>query len=683
MVGNQAVAQLVGRSDPQLEISRAPVHIQTKLTVAPVGDRYEQEADRVAKLVSAGSINPSYIAPSASLKTKRAEEASYSVAQRSVGPQGGALEGTLESSIRSAKGGGQPLPGKLQQSMGNAFGVSFKNVQVHNDKQAGKLNDALGSRAFTHGRDLFFKPGEYKPHSGEGTKLLAHELTHVVQQGGADEPFVQLKRYAAGDVIKFTAANPLKTDEEKEYTGFVVKVKTDNASDDLIIYEVDAHMEGINKSLLVQGGRSIGEEQAPTVAGVDAEVNSIFSDDDDRLTNIIGLPVTFVTNDNKAALTRFGAVDAGDVLIGEGILIKCPSDNAQVFLRGVIKDLLTISKTKSGKALLFSMNAAARADGTAAATTPNILTKLSRTSGASQVGNPAQQWQGDRPGAVINPEVSYQPGFSGVLVPDRMKLFNANYNIMTPKMQTEMAAAISEPLTAGWGRAKDKPSDVTLFHELTHAEDMMRGRLHKDTARRGAQDLEVAEMRAVGLEEYYDEDFIQGRTTRPAIYSENTYRHERGVAPRAWYNNPNEGALAPLAQVPQQPLQPVPAKMPVPAKHKGMSWLQHKLTPGDTSIADRKQAIAAAVAHNQNRKQIKQSNAAITAANTKAASRNALLANVKQSALRANARALAYDQPPVQPDAVLPPLPRKARVAARRKKPTKKSKKKEPEKVLG
>src|SRR5690606_29884735 len=62
------------------------------------------------------------------------------------------------------------------------FGTSFANVRIHTNQRADQLNRALDARAFTKGNDIFFRKGEYKPGSAGGDHLLAHELTHVVQQ---------------------------------------------------------------------------------------------------------------------------------------------------------------------------------------------------------------------------------------------------------------------------------------------------------------------------------------------------------------------------------------------------------------------------------------------------------------------------------------------------------------------
>lgn len=90
----------------------------------------------------------------------------------------------MESAINSARGGGQPLEAGLQQSMEQAMGVDFSGVRVHTDSRSDKLNESIQAKAFTTGQDMYFRQGAYQPRSRGGQELIAHELTHVVQQNG-------------------------------------------------------------------------------------------------------------------------------------------------------------------------------------------------------------------------------------------------------------------------------------------------------------------------------------------------------------------------------------------------------------------------------------------------------------------------------------------------------------------
>ncbi|HEX7243198.1 MAG TPA: DUF4157 domain-containing protein [Longimicrobiaceae bacterium] len=90
----------------------------------------------------------------------------------------------VEAEIGAARGGGRGLGAGVRRSMEQAFGADFGGVRVHDDARADRLSRDLSARAFTTGRDIFFRAGEYRPGTPSGDTLLAHELTHVVQQDG-------------------------------------------------------------------------------------------------------------------------------------------------------------------------------------------------------------------------------------------------------------------------------------------------------------------------------------------------------------------------------------------------------------------------------------------------------------------------------------------------------------------
>ncbi len=98
------------------------------------------------------------------------------------------LDDDTAGRINSQRGGGQALDAGVQTKMGEATGHDFSGVKVHTDAESHTLNEQLGARAFTTGQDVFFRSGEYNPGSSGGQELLAHELTHVVQQGTGRVP---------------------------------------------------------------------------------------------------------------------------------------------------------------------------------------------------------------------------------------------------------------------------------------------------------------------------------------------------------------------------------------------------------------------------------------------------------------------------------------------------------------
>lgn len=91
----------------------------------------------------------------------------------------------VEAAITRERGGGQTLDSSVRGQMEAVFGVDFRGVRIHTGSRADALNRAVNARAFTTGQDIFFRNGEYNPQSSGGREILAHELTHVVQQTGA------------------------------------------------------------------------------------------------------------------------------------------------------------------------------------------------------------------------------------------------------------------------------------------------------------------------------------------------------------------------------------------------------------------------------------------------------------------------------------------------------------------
>ena len=98
--------------------------------------------------------------------------------------EGGGDMDAVERSIDQARGGGHGMDHGTRTQMETAFGADFSGVRIHTDARADGLSQSLSARAFTTGRDVFFRQGEYNPGSSSGRELLAHELTHVVQQNG-------------------------------------------------------------------------------------------------------------------------------------------------------------------------------------------------------------------------------------------------------------------------------------------------------------------------------------------------------------------------------------------------------------------------------------------------------------------------------------------------------------------
>ncbi|MGB3519172.1 MAG: DUF4157 domain-containing protein, partial [Elainellaceae cyanobacterium] len=101
--------------------------------------------------------------------------------------QAPAVDDNFESQLSGQRGNGQPLPKSLKSSFENKFQASFDNVRVHTDTASVQMSQAIGAQAFTHGNDIYFNSGKYNPGSNSGQELLAHELTHTIQQKGVQQ----------------------------------------------------------------------------------------------------------------------------------------------------------------------------------------------------------------------------------------------------------------------------------------------------------------------------------------------------------------------------------------------------------------------------------------------------------------------------------------------------------------
>ena len=194
---------------PEEEEEEEPItsRVREKLTMGSPGDVYEQEADRVAEAISTegglsdlsnmnsiqqkllssldpralGGFTERAIKPMVSTDTVGSKKLSVNRKQE-IPPQGdGSVPASIESRILQSKGKGNPLPQHMQNSMAIQAGYDFSNVRVKADSEAAELNSALGARAFTNGSDIWLGRGERVT----DVKLMAHELTHVVQQEGA------------------------------------------------------------------------------------------------------------------------------------------------------------------------------------------------------------------------------------------------------------------------------------------------------------------------------------------------------------------------------------------------------------------------------------------------------------------------------------------------------------------
>jgi hypothetical protein len=197
------------------DLARLPIAppVQCKPTVSKPGDQHEREADAVADLVmrrmAGDSAEPvPHIqrqgvsgAPDGDSRKQESGE------QRDVVGRGARGQASSAAGVPAAGIGGSfglPLDARVQKEMGRHLGHDFGNVRVYTDDPAALTSQRLNARAFTTGSNIFFARSQYEPHTARGQRLIAHELTHVVQQGrreGSGEPGALLLRTGVGEVL--------------------------------------------------------------------------------------------------------------------------------------------------------------------------------------------------------------------------------------------------------------------------------------------------------------------------------------------------------------------------------------------------------------------------------------------------------------------------------------------------
>jgi Domain of unknown function (DUF4157) len=191
------------------------VRVQPLLRVSDSADPDEREAETVAARVVSGSAAGRVAGTATAAATtlhRLAADRDPSLDDIEIDEEGGGAGGgtagaagggtvqtlraptasrpvaALDQRVFGIAMGGRPLDAAARGVMQERFGVDFGGVRIHDDRRAADLAESIGARAFTYGADIFFGSGEYRPGSSEGTRVLAHELTHVVQQRATAGP---------------------------------------------------------------------------------------------------------------------------------------------------------------------------------------------------------------------------------------------------------------------------------------------------------------------------------------------------------------------------------------------------------------------------------------------------------------------------------------------------------------
>jgi len=224
--------------------------IYPKLTINAPNDKFEQEADAMAERVMAmpegehlqrmcQDCEGEKLQNDQQLQRKHLNEnrQKEGLAQHleanevlMTKPDGGTTNSPdFHNKLQSSKGGGSTLSAHTNRMMSQAFGADFSNVRVHTGTQADEMNTEIRAKAFTNGSDIYFRDGQYNPGSSQGKKLLAHELTHVVQQLGDDKlaaSTTEEKTWrASGNLV---GSPPVRNEESPPNKNIVENISTYN-----------------------------------------------------------------------------------------------------------------------------------------------------------------------------------------------------------------------------------------------------------------------------------------------------------------------------------------------------------------------------------------------------------------------------------------------------------------------
>lgn len=185
-----AAATPVNRAWSRLATAAGP--LQAKLEVNTPGDVNEQEADQVADQVlrwpdPQASLGPGVAPPQIQRMCPECEEEQKVQRELPAGNEAPAAVPAVgpetEARISALQGGGAPLSPALRGYFEPRLGQDLSAVRLHTGAQAEAAAGEVQARAFTVGPNIAFAPGEFRPETEGGKKLIAHELVHTVQQG--------------------------------------------------------------------------------------------------------------------------------------------------------------------------------------------------------------------------------------------------------------------------------------------------------------------------------------------------------------------------------------------------------------------------------------------------------------------------------------------------------------------
>ena len=191
-------ARLNAEQSPEVQSVLLSRKIQPKLRIGQPNDCYEQEADRIAEQVVSSSMADISVAGAHAIRPANDTKSIQRMCEEceeelQLKPKTNKTDDVVNAgSIKTPPlSTGRKLTVEQRGFFESRMGHGFGDVRIHTDEHAARSAETVHARAFTLGRDIVFNRGQFRPGTLEGDKLLAHELTHVIQQRGGLNPSVQ------------------------------------------------------------------------------------------------------------------------------------------------------------------------------------------------------------------------------------------------------------------------------------------------------------------------------------------------------------------------------------------------------------------------------------------------------------------------------------------------------------
>ena len=297
-VGNHAVQKLMN-AGPEFNLEIA---VQPKLKMSRPGDVYEREADKIAEEVtkmssssSSGSNTKLSLSPASTnavfdnkrcsecdmKEKKESKEDKINISRKPLSNSSD-LEASEDisnqiSNIRDGADSGSLLDSSTKEFMKSRFGHDFNKVRIHTGETASSSARAVNAVAYTVGNDIIFGEGQYQPHTLEGRKLLAHELTHVVQQSNSSNNIAStsaglfVSKSSSAETISRQKDTKSPSAEELEKQFLQARLKSDwtEAVDRLTVFSVTDMQKLLERAMITQSELHLLKKAALSKFGSD------------------------------------------------------------------------------------------------------------------------------------------------------------------------------------------------------------------------------------------------------------------------------------------------------------------------------------------------------------------------------------------------------------------------------